>query len=76
DNAGALRVRSRKGTWVYAIHGSAGRGDPSLGRRRKADGDGWIVPSAAAPSDFGLIVLRYAPSGITPIPLFPASKAD
>ena len=41
-----------------------------------ADGDGWIVPSAAAPSDFGLIVLRYAPSGITPIPLFPGSKAD
>ena len=44
--------------------------------RLKADGDGWIVPSAAAPSDFGLIVLRYAPSGITPIPLFPGSKAD
>ncbi len=66
---------SRKGNWVYEIHGIDGRVDPS-GRRLKADGDGWIVPSAAAPSDFGLIVLRYAPSGITPIPLFPGSKAD
>ena len=62
--------------WVYEIHGIDGRVDPGLGKRLKADGDGWIVPSAAAPSDFGLIVLRYAPSGITPIPLFPGSKAD
>lgn len=76
DKAVALRFISRKGNWVYRIHGIDGRVDPSLGRRLKADGDGWIVPSAAAPSDFGLIVLRYAPSGITPIPLFPGSKAD
>ena len=76
DKAVALRFISRKGNWVYEIHGIDGRVDPSLGRRLKADGDGWIVPSAAAPSDFGLIVLRYAPSGITPIPLFPGSKAD
>jgi len=47
-----------------------------MGKRLKADGDGWIVPSAAAPWDFGLIVLRYAPGGITPIPLFSGDKAD
>ena len=76
DKAVALRFISRKGNWVSEIHGIDGRVDPSLGRRLKADGDGWIVPSAAAPFDFGLIVLRYAPSGITPIPLFPGSKAD
>ncbi len=76
DKAVALRFISRKGGWVYEIHGIEGRVDPALGKRLKADGDGWIVPSAAAPSDFGLIVLRYAPSGITPIPLFPGSKAD
>lgn len=76
DKAVALRFISRKGGWVYEIHGIEGRVDPALGKRLKADGDGWIVPSAAAPSDFGLIVLRYVPSGITPIPLFPGSKAD
>ena len=47
-----------------------GRVDPTLGKRLKADGDGWIVPPAAAPWDFGLIVLRNPPSGITPLPLF------
>ena len=76
DKAVALRFISRKGNWVYEIHGIDGRVDPGLGKRLKADGDGWIVPPAAAPSDFGLIVLRYAPSGITPILLFPGSKAD
>ena len=74
DKAVALRFISRKGNWVYEIHGIDGRVDPSLGRRLKADGDGWIVPSAAAPSDFGLIVLRYAPSGITPIRSFRAAR--
>ena len=52
DKAVALRFISRKGNWVYEIHGIDGRVDPGLGKRLKADGDGWIVPSAAAPSDF------------------------
>lgn len=43
DKAVALRFISRKGNWVYEIHGIDGRVDPSLGRRLKADGDGWIV---------------------------------
>ncbi len=38
-----------RGSWVYEIHGIDGRTDPSLGKRLKADGDGWIVPSSAAP---------------------------
>jgi protease YdgD len=29
---------------VYEIHGIEGRVDPALGKRLKADGDGWIVP--------------------------------
>lgn len=49
DKPVALRFISRKGGWVYEIHGIEGRVDPSLGKRLKADGDGWIVPSAAAP---------------------------
>ncbi len=40
--------------WVYEITASTARSQ--LRQTPKADGDGWIVPSAAAPSDFGLIV--------------------
>lgn len=76
DKAIALRFISQKGVWRYEIHGIEGRVDASLGKRLKPDGDGWIVPASAAPWDFGLIVLRYPPSGITPIPLFSGDKAD
>lgn len=75
DKAVALRFVSLKGIWRYEIHGIEGRVDPSLGKRLKPDGDGWIVPPAAASWDFGLIVLRYPPSGITPLPLFEGDKA-
>ncbi len=75
DKAVALRFVSQKGVWRYEIHGIEGRVDPSLGKRLKPDGDGWIVPSAAAPWDFGLIILRYPPGGITPLPLFEGDKA-
>lgn len=71
----ALRFVSNKGLWRYEIHDIEGRVDPTLGKRLKADGDGWIVPPAAAPWDFGLIVLRNPPSGITPLPLFEGDKA-
>ena len=43
-----LRVVSQKGMWRYEIHGIEGRVDPSLGKRLKPDGVGWIVPPAAA----------------------------
>lgn len=76
DNAVALRFVSQKGLWRYEIHGIEGRVDPGLGKRLTPDGEGWIVPPAAASWDFGLIVLRYPPSGITPLPLFQGSKAD
>ena len=65
---------SKKGLWRYEIHDIEGRVAPSLAKRLKADGDGWIVPPAAAPWDFGLVVLRNPPSGITPLPLFDGDK--
>ncbi|POU72646.1 serine protease [Leclercia sp. LSNIH6] len=76
DKAVALRFISQKGSWRYEIHGIEGRVDASLGRRLKADGDGWIVPPSAASWDFGLVVLRNPPSGITPLPLFAGDKAE
>lgn len=48
DKAIALRFVSQKGIWRYEIHGIEGRVDPSLGKRLKPDGDGWIVPPGAA----------------------------
>ncbi|WP_130098438.1 trypsin-like serine peptidase [Siccibacter turicensis] len=76
DRAVVLRFVARKRGWRYEIHDIEGRVDASLGRRLKPDGDGWIVPSSAAPYDFGLVVLRNPPSGITPLPLFDGSRSD
>lgn len=74
DQPVALRFISHHGQWRYEIHSLEGRIEKSLARRLKADGDGWIVPARAAPSDFGLIMLRNAPQGITPIPLFQGNQ--
>ncbi len=74
DKAVALRFVSRNGIWRYEIHGIEGRVTSSLRRRLKPDGDGWIVPPSAAPWDFGLVVLNYAISGITPVALFQGDK--
>ncbi len=74
DRAVALRFISIKGKWRYEIHDIEGRVESSLGRRLKADGDGWIVPPGAAPHDFGLVILHNPPSGITPLPLFEGDR--
>ncbi|MDF7680935.1 serine protease [Enterobacteriaceae bacterium ESL0689] len=76
DKAVALRFISRKGLWRYEIHHIVSRVSPQLRKQLRAEGDGWIIPPAAAPWDFGLIILRYTPSGITPLPLFSGNKAD
>ncbi|WP_075181845.1 serine protease [Pantoea sp. 1.19] len=72
----ALRFISGPHGWRYEIHDIQGRVDPALGKKLKPDGDGWIVPAAAAPWDFGLIVLNNPPSGITPIPLFSGTRGE
>ncbi|WP_435948062.1 trypsin-like serine peptidase [Dryocola sp. BD586] len=74
DKAVALRFISSKGKWRYEIHDIEGRVESTLGRRLKADGDGWIVPPGAAPHDFGLVILHNPPSGITPLPLFEGDR--
>ncbi|NUU67878.1 serine protease [Enterobacteriaceae bacterium BIT-l23] len=76
DRAVALRFVSLKGVWRYEIHGIEGRAATGLGRLLKPDGDGWIIPPAAASKDYGLIVLRYAPSGIMPLQLFKGSRSE
>ncbi|MFD1803508.1 trypsin-like serine peptidase [Mixta tenebrionis] len=76
DKPVALRFIAGDGGWRYEIHDIQARVNSSLGKKLKADGDGWIVPPAAAPFDYGLIVLRNPPSGITPVPLFAGSRSD
>lgn len=77
DPAVALRfITGGKRGWRYEIHDIEARVDPALGKKLKADGDGWIVPASAAPYDFGLIVLRNPPSGITPVPLFSGTRSE
>lgn len=76
DKPVALRFIAGDNSWRYEIHDIEGRVDADLGKKLKADGDGWIVPAAAAPYDYGLIVLRNPPSGITPVPLFAGSRSD
>ncbi len=49
---------STKKGWRYEIHDIDARVEPSLVHKLKADGEGWIVPSNAAPFDYGLIILR------------------
>lgn len=68
DKAITLCFVAQKGIWRYEIHGIEGLVEPSLGRRLKAEGDGWIVLPTAVSWDFGLVILRYPPSGITPVP--------
>lgn len=74
DKPVALRFISRDGLWRYEIHNIDAIAAPGLSRRLKADGGGWIVPPGAAPYDYGIILLRYPPSGITPLPLFSGDK--
>lgn len=76
DPVVALRFIGHDGNWRYEIHDVETRVDPALGKKLKADGDGWIVPSSAAPYDYGLVVLHNPPSGITPVPLFDGSRSE
>lgn len=75
DKATTLRFVSREGIWRYEIHGIEGKVASSLRRRLKPDNGGWVIPPSAAPWDFGVIVLKYGPSGITPIPLFQGNRS-
>ncbi|WP_313651508.1 serine protease [Pantoea sp.] len=76
DKPVALRFMASDKGWRYELHDIDARVEPSLASKLKADGDGWIVPSSAAPYDYGIVILRNPPSAITPIPLFDGSRSD
>ncbi|MDA5498271.1 trypsin-like serine peptidase [Yersinia aleksiciae] len=71
DPAIALRFISDNGTWKYQITKLETLVDAKLGKKLKPDGDGWIVPPAAAAYDFALIRLTNKKSvPIKPLPLW------
>ncbi|AHM74060.2 trypsin-like serine peptidase [Yersinia hibernica] len=71
DRAVALRFISHNGHWKYQITRLETLVDAKLGKKLKPDGDGWIVPPAAAAYDYALIRLtNKKPIPIKPLPLW------
>ncbi|PVZ86728.1 serine protease [Serratia sp. S1B] len=71
DKAIALRFVSGDNSWTYQTENIETLVDEKLGKKLKADGEGWIVPKAAAAYDFALIRLKdQQPIAIKPLPLW------
>lgn len=71
DRAVALRFISHDGHWKYQVTSLETLVDARLGKKLKPDGDGWIVPPAAAAYDYALIRLtNKKPLPIKPLPLW------
>ncbi|WKZ90624.1 serine protease [Chimaeribacter arupi] len=77
DRAVALRFVSRGGKWRYEYTKLQTLVNKELGKKLKAEGDGWIVPPKAAIWDFALIRL---PEGVKvplkPLPLWQGSQQE
>jgi protease YdgD len=78
DKVIALRFISHNQKWRYQITALQTLVDPKLGKKLKADGDGWIVPPKAAPFDFALVRLTDEKLAlpIKPLPLWEGSRDD
>ncbi|WP_114195165.1 trypsin-like serine peptidase [Edaphovirga cremea] len=77
DKAIALRFVSSGGHWRYQITQLETLVDRNLGKKLKADGDGWIVPPKAAAWDFALIrLMQSQPLPIKPLPLWQGSRSQ
>ncbi|EKN4762357.1 trypsin-like serine peptidase [Yersinia enterocolitica] len=71
DRAVALRFISHNSHWKYQITSLETLVDAKLGKKLKPDGDGWIVPPAAAAYDYALIRLTNKKTlPIKPLPLW------
>ncbi|MBJ7220932.1 MULTISPECIES: trypsin-like serine peptidase [unclassified Brenneria] len=70
----ALRFLSTDNGWQYEAKDIEVLVNKKLSERLEADGDGWIVPPAAAPWDYALIRLKRTPPGITPLPIWQDSR--
>ena len=77
DRAVALRFVSRGGKWRYEYTTLQTLVNKELGKKLKAEGDGWIVPPKAAIWDFALIRLpEGAKVPLKPLPLWQGSQQE
>ncbi|MCG8707879.1 serine protease [Brenneria sp. 4F2] len=76
DRLVALRFLAADNGWQYETKDIEALVNQKLGRKLEADGDGWIVPPAAAPLDYALIRLTQTPPGIEPLPLWRGSRRE
>lgn len=77
DRAVALRFISHDGHWKYQITSLETLVDAKLGKKLKPDGDGWIVPPAAAAYDYALIRLTNKKTiPIKPLPLWDGTASE
>lgn len=74
DRPVALRFLAEKGEWRYETTAIEAVPNAMLYKKLKPDGEGWIVPPAAAPLDYALIHLRDTPPGIKPLPIWRDTK--
>lgn len=74
DRATMLRFIYEKGKWRHEIQDIDSYVDPELASKMTVGKNGWIVPSSAGTSDFGVIILRTPFFDILPIPLFGGDK--
>lgn len=66
----ALRFLATESGWRYETKEIEVLVNRRLGRKLEADGNGWIVPPAAAPWDYALIRLKQTPPDIEPLPIW------
>lgn len=76
DKAVMLRFVAEKEHWRYQTSAIETLVDSALGQRLKPDGEGWIVPPAAAGYDFALIRLKQAIPALTPLPLWQGDRQE
>ncbi|AIN20301.1 trypsin family protein [Yersinia rochesterensis] len=77
DRAVALRFISQNGHWKYQTTSLETLVDAKLGKKLKPDGDGWIVPPAAAAYDYALIRLTSKKTiPIKPLPLLDGTASE
>ncbi|MFC3395473.1 trypsin-like serine peptidase [Brenneria rubrifaciens] len=74
DKPVALRFLATKKGWRYETKDIEALVNKKLSRQLKADGEGWIVPSPAAPWDYALIRLKQPPPGIAPLPMWQGNR--
>ncbi|MEC5341439.1 serine protease [Brenneria populi] len=72
----ALRFLAAESGWRYETKDIEVLVNRRLGRKLEADGDGWIVPPAAAPWDYALIRLKQTPPGIEPLPIWQGDRRE